>query len=125
MAARRIGLGSIGLTLALATAACGGDKTKDEEESAGTKRPDAAAMSPDAFRQKQQAFADSVLNASSSTKTVVDKLGKGYAVVVDIDLARELFAGAEPYGRRDRQAVAAIVAADGGYQIDADRLGHG
>ena len=61
-------------------AACGGEKAKDDHEATSAKNPDAAALSPDAFRKKQQAFADSVLNASSGTKAVVDRLGKGYAV---------------------------------------------
>ncbi len=59
----------------LALAACGGrDKPKTEEE---TK---AAAVSPEAYRQKQVAFADSVLNRTSSAKIVAEKLGKGYDV---------------------------------------------
>lgn len=32
------------------------------------------------YRKKQQAFADSVLNTASSSKSVADKLGKGYGV---------------------------------------------
>ena len=58
----------------LATAACAKDKAKDDEE-----KP-AATQTPQEYRARQQAFADSVLNASSSTKTVVEKLGKGYEV---------------------------------------------
>lgn len=58
----------------LATAACAKDKGKDDEE----KTP--VNQTPEQYRVRQQAFADSVLNASSSAKSVVDKLGKGYAI---------------------------------------------
>ncbi|MBI3568630.1 MAG: hypothetical protein HY084_10585 [Gemmatimonadetes bacterium] len=59
----------------LALAACGGDKKKEAEDAAATKQ-----VSPDEYRKKQQAFADSVINAASSSKAVVEKLGKGYEV---------------------------------------------
>jgi len=58
----------------LALAACGGDKSKDEEEEK------TAQVSPDQYKKKQAAFADSVLNATSSAKAVVEKMGKGYEV---------------------------------------------
>ena len=59
-------------------AACGGgDKTKDD---ASSKPPVANALSPDAYRKRQQEFADSVINASKPALKVVEQLGKGYAV---------------------------------------------
>jgi hypothetical protein len=61
----------------IALAACGGDKTKDD---AGPKAVNANAISPDEYRKRQQAFADSVLNASKPVAKVVEQLGKGYAV---------------------------------------------
>ncbi len=57
-------------------AACG-DKTKDD---AGAKASTPAAVSPDEYRKRQQAFADSVLGASKPVAKVVEQLGKGYAV---------------------------------------------
>jgi hypothetical protein len=58
----------------LALVACGGDKKKDVEDE------NAKAVSPVEYKKKQVAFADSVLNASSSAKAVVEKMGKGYEV---------------------------------------------
>ncbi len=60
-----------------ALAACGGDKTKDDASTASA-NPD--AVSPDQYRKRQQAFADSVLNAAKPASKVVEQLGKGYAV---------------------------------------------
>jgi len=59
----------------LALAACGRDKAKDAEQAAKANQ-----VSPDEYRKKQTAFADSVLNAASPAKVVVEKLGKGYEV---------------------------------------------
>jgi hypothetical protein len=70
------------LCLAFAVAACSGEKRKDDDEttaSAQTKIA-ATALSPDDYRKKQRAFADSVLNVTGSAKALVEKLGKGYAV---------------------------------------------
>lgn len=57
-------------------AACG-DKSKDDAQ---PKPPSPAAMSPDDYRKRQQAFADSVLGASKPVSKVVEQLGKGYAI---------------------------------------------
>ena len=57
-------------------AACG-DTSKDD---AASKPPATAAISPDEYRKRQQAFADSVLNTSKPVAKVVEQLGKGYAV---------------------------------------------
>jgi hypothetical protein len=59
------------------TACGGGDKPKDD---APPKGADAPGESPEAYRKRQQAFADSVLNASKPVAKVVEQLGKGYAV---------------------------------------------
>jgi hypothetical protein len=59
-------------------AACGNDKAKDD--AAPTDDRKLAEASPDAYRKKQQAFADSVLNTSKPVKEVVQQLGKGYEV---------------------------------------------
>ena len=67
-------------TLASASACSKKDKAKDDDA------PTTAAAEPDEnkaaldYRTRQQGFADSVLNASSSAKTVAEKLGKGYGV---------------------------------------------
>jgi hypothetical protein len=61
----------------LVLAACGGDKAKDDANAATTDR---TAVSPDQYRKRQQAFADSVLNTSKPVAKVVEALGKGYAV---------------------------------------------
>lgn len=60
----------------LALAACGGDNAKDAEQ-AQTK---AKQVSPDEYRKQQQSYADSVLNAASPAKVVVEKLGHGYDI---------------------------------------------
>lgn len=57
--------------------ACGGD-SKDKAPAAA-KEPD-PALAADAYRKAQQAFADSVLNASRTAVQVVTKLGKDYEV---------------------------------------------
>lgn len=57
---------------------CGGDKTKDDASSKAS--VPANALSPDDYRKRQQAFADSVINASKPALKVVEALGKGYAV---------------------------------------------
>jgi len=64
----------------VALAACGGDKAKDDEATAASANGVKAPESPDAYRKRQQAFADSVLNANQSTAGLVQQLGKGYAV---------------------------------------------
>jgi hypothetical protein len=64
----------------IAAAACGGDKGKDESNQPSAKGADAQALSPDDYRKKQAAYADSVLNQSAPAKALVEKLGKGYAV---------------------------------------------
>jgi hypothetical protein len=61
-------------------AACGGDKSKDDGNPPSTKAVEAQALSPDDYRKKQAAYADSVLNQSAPAKALVEKLGKGYAV---------------------------------------------
>lgn len=63
--------------LVIATAACGGDEPKTPAAAAASSP---VGVSPDEYRKKQQAYADSVLNASRSSKDVVEKLGKEYAV---------------------------------------------
>ncbi len=65
---------ALGATLA----ACGSDKAKDDANK-GIDRS-IAEKSPDEYRKKQQAFADSVLNTAKPVKTVVEQLGKGYAI---------------------------------------------
>lgn len=66
------------LISSLAVLAACGDKSKDD----AAPQPPApvATISPDDYRKKQQAFADSVLNASKPVAKVVEQLGKGYAV---------------------------------------------
>lgn len=65
----------------LALMACGGgDKKKDDDESSSAAGSAKAPESVDQYRTRQRAFADSVLNHSVSVTTVVEKLGKGYAV---------------------------------------------
>lgn len=63
----------------LTLTACG-DKQKDEDTAGAQARIAATAISPEDYRKKQQAFADSVLNGTGSTKSLVEKLGKGYSV---------------------------------------------
>lgn len=60
-----------------AITACGSDKSKDDVTS---KPVNPNAISPDEYRKRQQAFADSVLNAAKPVAKVVEQLGKGYAV---------------------------------------------
>ncbi len=68
------------LTLALLTlAACSGDKKKKDDEDP-PKTVVSANLSPEEYRKRQNQIADSMLNATSSAKQLVDKLGKGYAV---------------------------------------------
>jgi len=59
-------------------AACGSEKAKDDAGPAID--PNLAETSPDAYRKKQQEFADSVLNTAKPVKQVVEQLGKGYEV---------------------------------------------
>ena len=66
----------IAATAVGAVGACGSDSTKDEAEKA--RNPN--AVSPDEYRKRQQAFADSVLNNAAPASKLVEKLGKGYAV---------------------------------------------
>ncbi|MCX5766885.1 MAG: hypothetical protein NTZ43_06645 [Gemmatimonadetes bacterium] len=54
----------------LALAACGKDKAAGDEAS--------AQMTPEKYRQQQQKFADSVMQAVKSPKDIADKLGKGF-----------------------------------------------
>lgn len=61
-------------------ASCANDRKKDDEGAAIAGKPPATAMSPDDYRKRQAAFADSVLNTASSTKAVVERLGKRYDV---------------------------------------------
>ena len=65
------------IALGVTLAACG-DKTKDD--AGKTVDPRTATASPDDYRKKQQAFADSVLNTAKPVKSVVEQLGKGYEV---------------------------------------------
>ncbi len=64
--------------LVIATAACGGDEKAPPPATSG--EATVAGVSPDEYRKAQQAYADSVLNASHSSKDVVAKLGSEYAV---------------------------------------------
>jgi hypothetical protein len=65
----------------LALAACGGgDKSKDDDTAAAQAKIRASALSPEDYRIKQKAFADSVLNTTTSTKAIVERLGKGYEI---------------------------------------------
>jgi hypothetical protein len=64
-----------------ALAACGGDKKKNDDDAADPKRgPAPVEVSVAEYQKKQAAFADSVLNASTSARQIVQKLGKGYEV---------------------------------------------
>jgi len=65
------------LCLVFALASCGGDREAGETNSK-TAAPD--AMSPDQYRRRQLAVADSVLNESTPVAQVVERLGDGYAV---------------------------------------------
>lgn len=66
------------LAIALLTAACGGDKA--EKAPSAQAENEGGGVSPDEYRKNQQRFADSVLNATTTAKQVVEKLGKDYAV---------------------------------------------
>jgi hypothetical protein len=62
---------------AVITAACGGDSPdKAPPAAAGP----AATVSPDDYRKAQQAYADSLLNATGSAADIVKKMGAEYAV---------------------------------------------
>lgn len=61
-------------------AACGGERSKNAESESAAGQKGAAMESPDQFRARQQAFADSVLLATGRANDLVQKLGKGYAV---------------------------------------------
>jgi hypothetical protein len=61
-------------------AACTGEKDPNATDKTAGPAITAADTNPDAYRQKQQAYADSVLNKASSAKQLVDKLGKDYEV---------------------------------------------
>jgi hypothetical protein len=66
--------------VAIAAVACSkGDKVKDDDATATAAVADENKAALE-YRARQQAFADSVLNASSNSKTVAQKLGKGYDV---------------------------------------------
>ena len=60
----------------IALAACGGDKTGGDADSKAAAKP----ISPDEYRKRQQAFADSVLNTTKPAAKLVEQLGKGYAI---------------------------------------------
>lgn len=68
--------------LAVFALACTGDKDpKPVADAGGGPVPTPADTNADAYRKKQQAYADSVLNKASSAKQIVDKLGgKNYDV---------------------------------------------
>ncbi|MHB1312044.1 MAG: hypothetical protein ACYC3L_08505 [Gemmatimonadaceae bacterium] len=71
------------LALTSAIAACKGDKVQPDgaADSASAMSPEQReAKAAEDYKAKQAAFADSVLKNSSTTKTIVDKLGKGYEV---------------------------------------------
>ena len=83
MSLKRVMLLSFIAVAAITTAsACSKkDKSKDDDATTTTANaePDENKAALD-YRKRQQGFADSVLNASSSSKTVAEKLGKGYGV---------------------------------------------
>lgn len=64
------------LSALTAVAACGGDSTAKVENAP----PATAAVSPEEYRKAQERYADSLINVTKTSKDVVDKLGKGYAV---------------------------------------------
>jgi hypothetical protein len=64
--------------LALALAACGGDKAKDDV--AAKAKAANEPVSPTQYRDQQVKFADSVLNLAAPVNDVVKKLGVGYAL---------------------------------------------
>lgn len=61
--------------LIMGAAACGGDKEKGTEAKAAP-----PPVSPDDYRKKQQAYAESVFTATGSARDVATKLGKGVDV---------------------------------------------
>jgi hypothetical protein len=72
---------SFAVLAVFAVAACTGEKDPKATADAGSgPAMTAADTNPDAYRQKQQAYADSVLNRASTAKQVVDKLGKDFEV---------------------------------------------
>ena len=79
MKLKRVMLLSFVAIAALASACSKKDKSKDDDAQATVGETDENKSALD-YRKRQQAFADSVLNASSSSKTVAEKLGKGYGV---------------------------------------------
>jgi hypothetical protein len=79
MKLKRVMLLSFVAIAALASACSKKDKSKDDDPQATAGVTDENKSALD-YRKRQQAFADSVLNASSNSKTVADKLGKGYGV---------------------------------------------
>ncbi len=79
MKLKRVMLLSFVAIAALASACSKKDKTKDDDAQATAGVTDENKSALD-YRKRQQAYADSVLNASSSSKTVAEKLGKGYGV---------------------------------------------
>lgn len=71
----------VAIVTLLAVAACNsGDKKEPLSDGEVQLKISTTALSPDDYRKKQEAFADSVLNTTSSSKDLVDKLGKAYAV---------------------------------------------
>ena len=79
MKLKRVMLLSFVAIAALASACSKKDKTKDDDAQATAGVTDENKSALD-YRKRQQGYADSVLNASSSSKTVAEKLGKGYGV---------------------------------------------
>lgn len=65
----------IGATLVLA-AACGGDKPAAAGGTEGSERP----VDVDAYKKRQAAFADSVINSAPTAKKVAEKLGPKYEI---------------------------------------------
>ncbi len=79
MKLKRVMLLSFVAIAALASACSKKDKSKDDDAQATAGVTDENKSALD-YRKRQQGYADSVLNASSSSKTVAEKLGKGYGV---------------------------------------------
>jgi hypothetical protein len=65
-------------TLILFAVACGGDETPRKSPDSGIGAN--PAVSPDAYRKQQQAYADSVLNRVAPASQVAKELGAGYEV---------------------------------------------
>jgi hypothetical protein len=70
----------LGSVIALAACGSGGDKVKDDDTAKAQAKIRASALSPEDYRIKQKAFADSVLNTVTPTKAIVERLGKGYEI---------------------------------------------